>query len=119
VHCAVDGFDVVAFLAQDRAVALRGFELGMAFVIRLWACPVFLIDRGAWKRNQAPRGVVDTLVMKNLEDQIAAAAGNDAAPILRILPEFRAPIGIDFAADHADEGLGHLSAKIAGGTMKR
>src|SRR5208282_2294599 len=97
----LDHLDEVSFFAKDEPFCLRHLEVTAPFRIRLDARPVRLIRTQAVERNQRPGHVVRSLVRKKIPHQVPAASRNDAAPILRVLPE-RFPLErIDLVANDA------------------
>jgi ribosomal protein L37E len=82
VEGAVDQFDEVSFFAQDETFCLRCGEVFAAFRIRFQACAACLVGSQAVESSQAPRDVIRSFMWQKIADEMPAASGNDAAPIL-------------------------------------
>src|SRR5438046_1969744 len=98
---SVDHFDEVPLLAGDDPLALGHGEVLERFWVRLQARSVDLVRRETLEPDQPPRHVVRAFVRKKVAEKMAAAAGNDAAPILGVRLERVSLERIDLVSDHA------------------
>src|SRR3984885_8429492 len=103
---SVDYFDEVSFFAQDEAPGLRHLEVLLGFGVGLQPAFVLLVRSQTVEGNHAPSGMTGSSIRAAVTDQMSAAFGNDAAPILGVLLERIALKRIDLVANEA--GNGHL-----------
>src|SRR5579871_1081106 len=112
-ECAVDDFQKRSFLAQDKLLGLRHDEILSRLWIALQALPIGLIGCKAVKGNQAPRDIVGAFVGKKIANKMAAAARDDAPPVLGILLEAIALKRVNLISDKAGNRHGcapHVSS---------
>src|SRR5580698_8325026 len=83
-ECPVHDRDEIALFAQNKPLRLRHLEIRSPFRIRFDAGSIGLVRRKIVKRDQTPRNVVRAFIGQKISDQVAAAAGNDAAPVFSI-----------------------------------
>ena len=79
---------------------------------------VALVGGEAVKADQAPGDVVAAFVRQKVAEQLAAAAGNDAAPGLGVAAEGLALEGVDLVADEAGDGHGGGRRVEQGSTVR-
>ena len=99
-----DQFKESALFAEDQSRGLGHGEIGDGFLVGAEAGAVGLIGSKARKRDQAPSHIVHAVMREKGTDQLAAAAGNDAAPIFSVLFEAVTLVGIDLVADKERSG---------------
>jgi len=93
----------VPLLAHDEALGLRHCEILKRLGILLQTRLIGLVRSETLESNQPPADIVGSLPRKEVANQMPTAAGNDAAPALRILLEGIPLKGIDFVADDAGD----------------
>src|SRR5579864_2688581 len=100
---AVNDLDEVALLAQDDACRPGPREVGRRVRVGLDAGLEALVGRQALERHDRPGDVIRAFVRKKVADQVAAAAGNDRAPVLRIRLERLSLEGVDLITNDATD----------------
>src|SRR5271166_751172 len=103
-----DAFDECALFPEDKPAGLGFGEVGAAFGVRFEAGAVGFVRGQADKSDQRPGNVVRAFQGQEIADEMAAAAGNDAAPVFGVLLESFALERIDLIADEA--GYAHRGA---------
>jgi hypothetical protein len=101
---AVYYFNKVSLLTQDEALVLGNAEILARLLIGLQTCAVSLIGGETVKCNQAPSHIVGAFMWKKIADEVAAAAGNDAAPILGVDSEPVQLKRVDLVTNQASYG---------------
>ncbi|MCY1374074.1 hypothetical protein D9M69_613900 [compost metagenome] len=112
-------FEPGPFLAQDEALCLRQLEVGAAFGVVAQHRAVALVGGEAVETDQAPGDVIAAFVRQEVAEQVAAAAGNDAAPGLGVAAEGLALEGVDLIADEAGDGHGWACGWVEQGLTVR
>src|SRR5207302_413474 len=87
-------------------------EVRDRFRIRLQALSVRLIRSQAVECDETPCLEVRALVREKISDEMAAAAGDDAAPVRGVLPEIFLLERIDLIANEAGDGHSVLPITI-------
>src|SRR6201996_287459 len=103
---SIDHFDEISFFAQDELPVLREGKVLASLRVRSQTCLVTLISSQAVEGNQAPTHVVCAFIRKEIADKMAAAAGNNAAPVLGVFLKIVPLIWVDLIANDADNGHG-------------
>lgn len=96
-------FDKVTLLTHDESVAGRELQICKPLGIGLEPGTVAFVGGETWKCDQPPRHVVGALVRQKIPDQVAPAAGNDAAPVFSVLLKRSALKRINLVADQTGE----------------
>src|SRR5579859_3827350 len=99
---------------ENEAAILRQGKIVERFAIGAQPRLVLLVRGEAVKSNHAPADIVCALPGKVIPDEAASAAGNDAAPVFRVLFESVALGGIDFITDDAQDFHGSPEGKWRG-----
>src|SRR5512138_4037779 len=84
---SVDHLQERPLLAQDEPLRLGHREVGAALGIFPESTAILFIRRETVERDQSPPHVVRALVRQEVADEMAAAPGDDAAPVLGVLLE--------------------------------
>src|SRR5215472_6633791 len=119
VEGPIDHLKKGSLFPEDDPLALCHREVLSRFLVRPKARPVCLIGGERIEGNQTPRDIVRPLMGKKISYQVTSAAGDDAAPILGVLPELVPLEGIDLIADEAGDrhggppGIGSGRAVVA------
>src|ERR1700723_95680 len=99
---SLDCFHKISLFAEDEPFGLCHRKVLACFRIRLQARPIGLVACETFKSNQPPSHVVRAFIREKIPDQVAAASGNDTAPILGVRLESVFLERIDFVANDAD-----------------
>ncbi len=94
----------VSLFAQDETFALRHFKIFASFLIGFQTRLIALIRSEAIEGDQPPADVVRAFVWKKVSDQVPAATGNDAAPVLGVFLERVSLKRIDLIPNDAGDG---------------
>src|SRR5262245_13815691 len=101
VERAIDDLHEVPLLTKDKAFRLGHREVVAALGVRAELRAIGLVRGEALEGDEPPRDVVRSFVRQKVSDEVAAAARDDASPVLGVRPE-RVPLErIDFVANHA------------------
>src|SRR4051812_35074847 len=95
-------FEEGPLFSENHTVVECQAEILPGFLIRFEPCPVRLVGREAVESDQAPANVIGAFVRHEITQQAAAAAGNDASPVLRVLAEILELIRINLIPDEYD-----------------
>src|SRR4051812_11172357 len=97
-----DRLQETSLFPENHAVVECQAEIIPRFLIRFELCTVRLVGREAVESDQAPANVIGAFVWHEITEQVAAAAGNDASPVLRVLAEILGLIRINLITDEYD-----------------
>src|SRR6202522_4274785 len=100
-ECTIDYPRKISFFAQNKVFTLCHSKILSRFCVRLQPRTIGFIRRQAVERNQAPGYVVGAFMGKKISDKMAAATGNNAAPVLGVLFKRIRLEGINLIADDA------------------
>ena len=98
-----DELDEVAFFAKDETLGLREVKVGDGVGVLLETRFIFFVIGEAIEGDEPPADVVGAFVRKEIADEMAATARNDACPVGRIFLECIALVRIDLVADHTGD----------------
>src|SRR5215469_11514040 len=110
-------FGEVSLFAQDKAFGLRRCKIFAGFLVGFETRLIAFVGSETVESDEPPRNVVCAFVRKEISDQMTAAAGNDATPVLGVLLESAPLERIDLVANDTDNGhRGSPKAGAAGST---
>lgn len=107
-------FNEAPLFTENEAATLRQGKIVERFAIGAQPRLVLLVSGEAVKSNHAPADIVRALIREVIPDEAASAAGNDAAPVFRVLFEAVALGGIDFIMNDAQDFHGSPERKWRG-----
>src|SRR5579871_5946398 len=96
-----DDFEEGSLFAKDQALCLCHEKVCSSFGIGSQTGSVGFVSGESIEGDQTPGDVVGSFVRKEVADEMASAAGDDAGPIFCILLEFVSLKWVDLVADEA------------------
>src|SRR5262245_25383953 len=84
---AIDHLHERSLLAENQALRFRHPEILAPFRVRADRHSITLVGSQVVEGDEGPSNVVRAFVRQKVTDQVTAASRNDAAPVLRVLPE--------------------------------
>src|SRR3954470_7751076 len=97
-----DRLQETPLFSENHAVVECQAEILPRFLIRFELCAVRLVGREAVESDQAPANVIGAFVRHEITEQVTAATGNDASPVLRVLAEILDLVRINLITDEYD-----------------
>ena len=82
-----DNFQERSLFAKNQSLALRHRKILTALEIGLQSRSIGFVGSEAVEGNQSPGDIVSAFIGKEVSDKMAAAARNDAAPVLSVFLE--------------------------------
>src|SRR5262245_21814134 len=107
-HRSCDVAEEGPLFAQDETLALRECEILHALGVGAQPGAIALVVGETGEGNQSPADIVRALVRQEIADEMAAGAGDELAPALRVLAKSIQLRRVDFVADETGDRHGLL-----------